>query len=861
MDDYKKTGLWRRSLGAAPDKDDSKFIKLNAAYSSFRTKAFQLTAQISKTLPSLTIHDGTHLDALWEMADLIAGPDYPLNPMEGFVLGGAILLHDAALCFEAFEGGVDGLRSTTEWKDCFAAAKERDDGKPETAILDDADFAALRGLHAKQAEALGKKSWQLPSGDRIFLIDDVDLRQRYGSLIGQIAASHHWPIEKVAKLGDQINAPGTLPIDWRVDPVKIACLLRCADAAHIDSRRAPDFLYALSRKQGISAEHWKAQNWLARADISQADDQKKSLLYTSNCDFEIEDANAWWIAYDAIGLVSAEIRAANRLLSSRENKKISPPFTVDKVIGAGSPEELSMFVRANGWKPCSAHIHVGNLEKLVKDLGGTQLYGEGDQLGVALRELLQNARDAVVARREIDSEYVGKIRVRLIKALDGRLSLEIEDNGVGMSERVITGPLLDFGTSFWISNLVQEEFPGLRSSKFRSVGRFGIGFYSVFMVACGVTVSSRHWEGALSDIKTLSFPKGLSLRPILSSGRPQDFPSTASTVVKIDLIDGIVPPEGIKITRGHMGETDFHITMSDYLSALVCGIDVDVEFRDADSDTYELLHTSIQNIENAQSKGNWLRKIAFTSYGKTQISEEEIGILQNRLRFIDNDNRKLGLAAISSSLKQGSTFLSMRTIGGLPTSVHSRGSDQFVGFIDYLPKSAKRDATDMPAASRDVLESWAREQVEILKVENVEPLEWASVTCSLCDMKLDPYEVFRAVIMLGDKAYIQTLQEIFELSKTRGIAVFKASFGDHIDTHTAQKSYGEYPTLRPLRNSGFLSLERIEGSAKDKFSFIGCLERYAQAQNYAVDIETTPHVVPSYFGPISVVILKAKTSL
>ncbi|MBA2593659.1 MAG: hypothetical protein M3495_02490 [Pseudomonadota bacterium] len=47
-------------------------------------------------MPGLTVHDITHLDALWRVADQIAGPDYPINPAEAFVLGGAFLLHDAA---------------------------------------------------------------------------------------------------------------------------------------------------------------------------------------------------------------------------------------------------------------------------------------------------------------------------------------------------------------------------------------------------------------------------------------------------------------------------------------------------------------------------------------------------------------------------------------------------------------------------------------------------------------------------------------------------------------------------------------------------------------------------------------------
>lgn len=856
-DNYCNTGLWLRSLGAHDASSKEHLVKLNASYADFRTKAFQLTAQIAKTLPSLTIHDGTHLDALWETADLIAGPDYPLNSLEGFVLGGAILLHDAALCFEAFESGQEGLRATVEWKDSFAASSERHAAKDEEYILADADFAALRSLHAKQAAMLGKKAWELPSGEKLFLIEDSDLRQRYGGIIGQIAASHHWPIEEVAKLGDQINAPGTFPIEWRVDPVKIACLLRCADAAHVDNRRAPDFLYALSRKQSISADHWKAQNWLARADLNQSDEHQRTLLFTSNCDFEIEDASAWWVAYDAISLVDAEIKASNALLSSRSNKRISPPFRIEKILGANSPEVLSTYIRASGWRPCSARIHVGNLEKLVKDLGGTQLYGDSDQLSVALRELLQNARDAIAARRSIDNDFVGKIRVRLTKQPDNAFALQVEDNGVGMSERVLTGPLLDFGTSFWISNLVQEEFPGLRSSSFRSVGKFGIGFYSVFMVAAAVTVSSRRWDAGLGDIKTLDFPTGLTLRPILSAGRPESFPGSASTVVTLILKDDTLTPEGIKVTRGRIGEEDFHISMPDYLAALVCGTDVDVEFIDKDRKTSEKIHNSIQNIVTPEARLNWLRRLSFVGYGKTRVTENEVERVAQRLRYVDKDNPMHGLAALSTQVQQATTFLSVNTIGGLASTVHGRGSEQFVGFLDYLPKSAKRDATSTTAASEAALEEWAREQIKLLKLEQIDTLQWTAVTTSLCDLKLDPSDIFTVLVMIDGQLQFCSLEQIFQLAASIGVAVFESNVGNHIDTYASSHQFEHFPTYRPLMNSHFLSIERENGKPKHKNTLLGCLDRYVSSKGFALDYERRLNAAQSMFGPINVVIIKA----
>jgi len=75
--------------------------------------------RIASALPNLTQHDISHLDALWETATLIAGKDYPINPLEAFVFGGAILLHDSALSFEAYSGGITAIRSTIKWQDAY----------------------------------------------------------------------------------------------------------------------------------------------------------------------------------------------------------------------------------------------------------------------------------------------------------------------------------------------------------------------------------------------------------------------------------------------------------------------------------------------------------------------------------------------------------------------------------------------------------------------------------------------------------------------------------------------------------------------------------------------------------------------
>ncbi len=852
---FEQTGLWQRSLGqTATPELATHLAKLVSSYTTLRVRAASMTQQIASAIPSLTVHDVTHLDALWETADLIAGNDYPLNPMEGYVLGGAILLHDAALCFEAYAEGKEGLRRTVQWRDAHTIESERSHNDPEDVVSDRADFAALRALHAQQARELGTRSWPSKEQGEMFLIDDHDLRSRYGSLIGEIASSHHWPIEDVlSKLQGQYNAPGTFPLEWRVDPVKIACLLRCADAAHIDHRRAPDFLFALTRRQGISLNHWKAQNWLARVDIDQSDSSGTSAAVTSNRDFGLADVDAWWVAYDAICLADKELRASNQILMSRPQKEISPQFRVRRISGVTSPESMSEYVRANGWRPCSAKLHVGNVEKLVSGLGGEVLYGKAHKLDVALREIIQNARDAVVARKNVEKEFGGRIRIQIHKEADGACCIDISDDGLGMSERVLTGPFLDFGNSFWASTLVCEEFPGLASSGFKSIGRFGIGFYSVFMVAERVTVFTKRWDEGHDSMKTLMFDNGLTLRPTLSTQRSATL-GAFSTRVSFKLKTDIGDPTIQKIERHRMGEEPILVEFSDYLAALVAGIDVLVEYRESNDGPYIQVHRPLAELTSPSDRIRWLEKISYSKYTNAKVEDKGA----NRLRFIKSaDGSICGLAALSSHIAHGTDFMSVRCIGGLAVSVHGRSSANYIGYFDYEPETAKREASGGISAPFVHLQAWADEQVALLKAGNIPPIEWASATQSLCEMGIDPLEIAQFLIITKDVPAIIDLNVLTLLARTNGIAILKSSNLNIIESHSGITSYKEFSTIRPISNGSFLSLDLDEtGQPKNANSLIGCVYRHASSHGLSVTTEIIDNVGQSIVGPIQALILR-----
>jgi hypothetical protein len=203
-----------------------------------------------------------------------------------------------------------------------------------------------------------------------------------------------------------------------------------------------------------------------------------------------------------------------------------------RIKGAGSPEILARSVRTRGWRPVDARLQVSDVPRIVENLGGSKLYGNDPT--VALRELIQNAADAVQARRKYQRRPAdwGLITVGLLSEGD-RIWLVVEDNGIGMSEQVLTGPLLDFGTSFWRSPLAMDEFPGLMAAGMHAIGRFGIGFFSVFMLGPIVRVYSRRCDKGQDTGRLLEFRGGTSARPILSPVPGEPVPIDGGTRVEV----------------------------------------------------------------------------------------------------------------------------------------------------------------------------------------------------------------------------------------------------------------------------------------------------------------------------------------
>jgi hypothetical protein len=421
------------------------------------------------------------MDALWQISDavLTAEEADKFTVAEAFVLGCCFYVHDLGMAFAATKEGAQELKTTP----AFTSALERTQ-KIKSLAPDQAEIVALqvaaRELHAMKSDALATQ--ELPGLHR-FLLEPFELRQQWSSLVGLVSASHHWSLSEVQKkLGERERIPS--PIGDEIDPAVVACALRVSDAAHINSERAKYLDQLLRADMPLeSLAHWRAQE-----HITGPARQGDQLVFASQK--PIEDVDGWWLFYEMASGLDAEIKSVSEYLAGRSVSK--GRFSLEGVKRVRSPHAFAELVETRGFQPIDVRVRADSMEKLVEILGGRQLYGE--DYFAPVRELLQNARDALALDRaaaKTAGVYAqgGEINVRLRPNPVGAF-LEVSDNGVGMTQRVITDYLLGVASSYWDSPDFFTDFPGVRAQGFAPAGRFGIGFLSVFMLGSNVEVET-----------------------------------------------------------------------------------------------------------------------------------------------------------------------------------------------------------------------------------------------------------------------------------------------------------------------------------------------------------------------------------
>jgi hypothetical protein len=463
--------LWEQ-LKTAPE--------LQSALNALRNIVEEIAVSARSVVPSYTDHSVIHMDALWGIAErvLTKSEVSQFSAAEAFILGASFYIHDLGMALAATPDGMSYIQSSTYY------SRAREDCLVGGMTDIDASRAALeiasRQLHAHVAERL--VSEKFPGLDR-FLLENTSVREAWGSYIEQVSASHHWTIEMLEeKLGRRGRTPA--PNGEEMDLGYIACVLRIVDYAHVTWERAR----SLDRQLRIGMVAASAVHWNAQAHITGPLRDENQLVYGSSRD--ISDLESWWLCYEMMCGLDKEIDTVAEYLRGRVYSR--GRFSLQGVQGTASPEAFARYIIPNGFEPIDVRFRPDSLKRLTELLGGRQLYG--NDVFAFIRELLQNARDAIALQRATEvacgaPRTKHKISVELTRHDDGAV-LTVSDTGVGMNSETIAKYLLGVASDYWNSQDYAADYPTGVRSVMRPVGKFGIGFLSVFMEARSVEVET-----------------------------------------------------------------------------------------------------------------------------------------------------------------------------------------------------------------------------------------------------------------------------------------------------------------------------------------------------------------------------------
>ncbi|HEY0634089.1 MAG TPA: molecular chaperone HtpG, partial [Gammaproteobacteria bacterium] len=170
-----------------------------------------------------------------------------------------------------------------------------------------------------------------------------------------------------------------------------------------------------------------------------------------------------------------------------------------------------------------AHKETLGFETEVKQLLHLMIHSLYSNKEIFLRELISNASDACDKLRfealADDALWEGDNELAIHVAFDkAARTLTLRDNGIGMSRQEVIdnlGTIARSGTRAFM-----EQLSGDQSKDANLIGQFGVGFYSAFIVADRVTVTTRRaglgaehgvrWESAGEgeySIETVAVPK------------------------------------------------------------------------------------------------------------------------------------------------------------------------------------------------------------------------------------------------------------------------------------------------------------------------------------------------------------------
>ena len=399
--------------------------------------------------PYYTRHDALHgyqvverMGQILQHACFEPGNPVALSAQEAYLLISAAYAHDLGMT--VFPGEEDRLRLELELQE---------------------------NPHWQTAPALSKMLRDNHSSRGLFYIRDhaeeLDLPLNLISILGDMMRAHNLSIHELEVQLSKRVAAGAQEIDLK----QLACILCIADALEFSDTRVIDgVLDRLKEQVGETARVSYRENMkhVCIGD-SVAVGRDDRVIFTGS----FREADVLALAHKTIDLAADWVRQYCLVES-----------------GSGKPRlrlKADVFIR-NLDLPGYDFERLGvqmKKENVISLIASNATWS--NEPSVAVRELLQNAVEACRYRNHLTPTAKGyQPRVDVVLNRGDR-TIDVIDNGCGMSKTVILNNLLTVGNS-------RADDPTYQSQGYHSLARFGIGFWSVFTIAKEAIVQTAPFE-------------------------------------------------------------------------------------------------------------------------------------------------------------------------------------------------------------------------------------------------------------------------------------------------------------------------------------------------------------------------------
>ena len=445
------TDLWK--IFEKKAGDDHEFI---AAVGEICYEGVLLSKDVIRFFPTFTLHDGTHLAGVCKwMIRLLGDKKDDLTFEEAAMLVMAACCHDIGMSVsddqrKELEAELATGDYTEEWLEYFRKYPGDEVAYHESrTVTEEMLRKYIRENHSRRISEQLPHEWP----------DALTRRGIHRETLIRVCESHG---ESLSELFD------LLPLA-DCDLNLCVVLLRLADLLDYDAARAPENLFRHlgldhpeTAEQKISREEWKKNRsgWFGEI-------REGMIPYTARfADPQTEHEVMGYLAW-----LRSELILCNEFLS-RFSKRWQ---------GLELPYRVVENVERVGYEAGDFHLTMDQ-DRILELLTGENLYSDP---GVFVRELLQNAIDAVLTRRRLDpgfGEKGGKIVVHTWMDNEGYGWFRIEDDGIGMDEHIVKDYFLKVGRSYYTSDEYKAAMiHKVRDTDFTPTSRFGIGILSCFM--------------------------------------------------------------------------------------------------------------------------------------------------------------------------------------------------------------------------------------------------------------------------------------------------------------------------------------------------------------------------------------------